>query len=155
MHIISPENDASESPLSNRDSIIIEGKRSPVTFNVHQLIATTIVASFTEMNLHLDQNLLIPVIMICVPQAKICFYDCENDLLIMSETFNWVDHGKLRKLHILLVWLAIYHSCMYVLCYDMQCILQRLCKEGVKTIKVVLWRSCKQWAIMMIFEVER
>ena len=118
VHLISHENDASESPVSDGDSIIIEGKRSTVTFNVHQLIATTIVASFTEMNLHPDQNPLIPVIMICVPQAKICFYDCKNDLLIMSETFNWVDRGKLRKLHMLLVWLAIHHRYIYVLCYS-------------------------------------
>ena len=91
-------------------------------FNVHQLIATMIVASFTEMNLHPDQNPLVPVIMICIPQAKICFYDCKNDLLIISETLNWIKRGKLRKLHMYVYYVMLHHS--YI---------QRLCKEGMKT----------------------
>jgi len=82
---------------------------------VHQLIAAAIAASFTEINLHPDLNPLIPVIIICIPQAKICLYDCKNDLLIMSETFNWIKFGRLERIYMLLVWITIHHR--YV-CYS-------------------------------------
>ena len=79
------------------------------TFNIHQLIATTVVASFTEHNLHPELNTLIPVVMICMPKPQMCFYDCKD------EPFVWLDHDKnLNKVATLLLWM----TGMYVVCYE-------------------------------------
>lgn len=78
VHIILPSNKSNPdgSLVSDGDSVIVEGKRSGSTFNVHQLIATAVLTSFTESKLHPELNPLISVIMMSTLKAQICFYDC-------------------------------------------------------------------------------
>lgn len=76
------------SPVSTiGDSCIFEAREQ---FNVNQLIVTTVISSFIERNLHPHLNPLTPVIMPGGPEAQICLYDCENDVLLLSDVFKWI-----------------------------------------------------------------
>lgn len=76
------------SPVSTiGDSCIFEAREQ---FSVDQLIATTMISSFIECNLHPHLNPLTPVIMLGAPEAQICLYDSENDVLLLSDVFNWI-----------------------------------------------------------------
>jgi len=80
-----------KSPVSTLgESCIHEGKVSKEQFNVNQLIATTVISSFIENNLYVQLNLLTPVIMIGAPKGQICLYDCKNNVLLLSDVFNWI-----------------------------------------------------------------
>ena len=81
----------------NNLSVIVEGKRYTALINTDQLIATTVVTSFIQHNRHPNLNPLIPAIMICVPTAQICFYDCTKDLLLLSDTFTWLNTEQNKR----------------------------------------------------------
>ena len=116
IHLITPSVSGDSnpgSPSSIGDSVVVEGKRFSSLFNTDQLIATNVVISFTEHNRHPDFNPLVPAIMICVPTAQICFYDCTKDILLLSNTFDWLrcEDGKryVDKAAILLLWITVHH----------------------------------------------
>lgn len=104
-----------DSPTSTLgDSCLVEGKIGGQQFNINQLIATTVVSSFIEHNLHGDVNPLTPVIMIGAPKAQICLYDCQQDVLLLSEKFEWVvdtdeDCPAIISAGLLLIWMTIHH----------------------------------------------
>ena len=51
-----------------------------------QLIATNITASFVEHSLHPDMNTLIPSLLLNSRTAVISLYDCQQDILMISDT---------------------------------------------------------------------
>ena len=102
-----------KSPLSTMgDSCVLEGKISRERFNVNQLIATTVVSSFIEHNLHTHLNPLTPVIMLGAPKGQICLYDSENDILLLSDVFDWItneDNPVIVNAGLMLIWMTIHH----------------------------------------------
>ena len=67
------------------DSVVFEAKRELEFINRHQLIATTIILSFVERNLHHNSNPMVPVILITILTLMVCLYDCTKDLLLISD----------------------------------------------------------------------
>ena len=93
------------------DNVAIEAKRDPDCINKHQLIATTVISSFIERNLHRDANPMVPVILITTPTTMVCLYDCTKDLLLMSEELKWIDVGNntFYITNLFVIWLFIHH----------------------------------------------
>ena len=100
MHCLRPTVANQYSPSSSASEgnhVYIEGKLTPDKINQHQLIATTIVTAFIEHNRHPDLHALIPIIMVSVPKAVICLYDCTKDTLLKSEHFDWLYTALVRS----------------------------------------------------------
>ena len=104
--------DGGDSTSTLGDSCIMEAKLSN-QFNINQLIAISVVSSFIERNLHKELNSLTPVIMIGAPTAQICLYDCDQDILLISDKFQWVtnneDHPNIIIEGLLMIWMTIHH----------------------------------------------
>jgi len=75
--------------LSPGNSVLFEAKMEKI--NVAQLIGTCIISSFTEHNLHPSLNPLKPAIMWWDPNAVICIYDCQRDILLLTDPITWLD----------------------------------------------------------------
>ena len=78
LSVSSSESDGTTTPL--------EAKRK-IKFwdNVDQLVATCVMSSFTEHSLHPHKNTLVPTIIMDPTIIQVCLYDCENDILLVSE----------------------------------------------------------------------
>ena len=110
---VSSVDQAENSPVSTiGDSCVLEAKIGIEQFNVNQLIATSVICSFIECNLHPHLNPLTPVIMLGVPEGQICLYDSESDVLLLSDVFNWItneDSPVIINAGLILIWMTIYH----------------------------------------------
>ena len=56
-----------------------EGKR-----DIHQLVATSVVCSFTEYRLEQSNSMMATVLINC-NMFRICLYDCVSDVLLLSD----------------------------------------------------------------------
>ena len=78
---------------------------------MRQLIATSVVSAFTETNVHKDLASFIPTLLITPTCGIISIYDVENDFLLISDPFVWVektvDGLKLDKEGCLILWLVV------------------------------------------------
>lgn len=74
---------------SPRNSIAIEAKLQISANKLMQLVPTSVVEAFVEMNLHSDLSPVIPTILIVPIKALICMYDVQQDFL--SDMFQWID----------------------------------------------------------------
>ena len=100
--------DTSSGGSSPGDHMYAEAKSESKNFNLHQLVATAIVTSFTEHNLHSHLNPLVPVVMLCASTAVICLHDCVNDGLLLTDpfeliTYDTAGHGSIVKKGIFLL----------------------------------------------------
>ena len=101
------------SPTSSiGDTCIIDGKKNK--FNLHQLICTCVVSSFTERNLHGHLSSMIPTVMIAPLTLKICLYDSVQDVLLISNDIDWMtkDEGegcRIIDTGLILLWMTIHH----------------------------------------------
>ncbi len=112
-----PENEVivishhSEEPETDGASLNLELKRT--IKKISQTIATTVLASFTEKNLHPTLNPLVPCILIDCRYIQIVMYDCDADVLLISEKNELMDENDedelVSKSAILLLWLFINH----------------------------------------------
>ena len=115
VHCLRPASrDSPSSSPSEGDCVYAEGKLTPAKFNKHQLIATAVVTSFIEHNRHADLNPFVPVIMMCVPKAMMCVYDCTQDVLLVSNPYDWIiyeddEPTDIDKTGVFLLWIAIHH----------------------------------------------
>ena len=105
------------------DSVVFEAKREPMSINRHQLIATTVVSSFIERNLHRNSNPMVPVILITIPTVTVCLYDCTRDLLLISDELKWinVEDDTFNTANLFVIWLFIHHR--FVAMHSMACII--------------------------------
>ena len=55
---------------------------------LYQAFGTCVVASFTEKLLHPDMSALVPTIIINDQQFRVCLYDCEKDVLLLSDVID-------------------------------------------------------------------
>ncbi len=104
--VISQEDDEN-SDESDGASVVVEVKRE--TAHSSQAISSVVLSSFIEHNLHKDLNSLIPCILINCYSLQIFMYDCEADILFISEKFIFRRDEKVNKESILLLWLFINH----------------------------------------------
>ena len=77
--------------------------------NLHQAIGTCIVSSFIEKSLHPDQQALVPTILIDETQFRVCLYDSEKDVLLISESKCLATKGGLSRSGMALLWVVTNH----------------------------------------------
>lgn len=109
------ESEGEASVDSDGNSAHWEAKRS-VNFpkNIKQLVASCVVSSFTEHNLHPTRNTLIPTVIIDNRSFRVCLYDCKHDVLLISEDkylskINKVDVNVLSSTGLLFLWIITNH----------------------------------------------
>jgi len=103
--------------LSPSNSVLIEAKVEKI--NVAQLIDTCIISSFTEHNLHLSLNPLLPTIIWWNLNAMICMYDCQRDILLLTDPVTWLDQDDcdsqdssslcFNYTNLMIIWLTLNH----------------------------------------------
>lgn len=100
--------DGEESP---GDSTSVEGKVvCKLGKDMQQLVAQTVVSSFTERRLHPKMNTMVPSILIDEYKFSACLYDAENDLLALMQKMNWrEDELRLSKAGVTLLWTLLNH----------------------------------------------
>ena len=87
---------------SDGETVPVEAKVS--SNNLPQAIGTAIVSAFIEHNHHKALNPMVPTILINGEAVVILFYNCEEDLLLLSEPIRYTeDDGRL------VVWLVVNH----------------------------------------------
>ena len=64
----------------------VEAKVMTKDANLHQAVGTCVVSSFTETSLHPDLKALVPTILIDEKQFRVCLYDSEKDILLISKS---------------------------------------------------------------------
>ena len=79
--------------------------------NLSQLVATCVVSSFIENKLHRNLPSAVPSILIDPTGFRVCFYDCQNDLLLISGKKSLQSQGRegLSRSAVLFLWLIINH----------------------------------------------
>ena len=87
----------------------IEGKVLAKEVNLHQAIGTCVVSSFTEKSLHPEQQACVPTILIDEKQFRVCFYDSEMDVLLLSESKSLATRGGLSRSGMALLWVVTNH----------------------------------------------
>ena len=104
--VITTEDDDYSSE-SDGASVVVEIKRK----NVHssQAIGSVVLSSFIEHNLHKDLNSMVPCLLINCNSLQIFMYDCEADILLISDKFTFRENEHVNKESILLLWLFINH----------------------------------------------
>lgn len=75
--------------------------------NLQQAVGTCVISSFTEKSLHPNKQAMVPTILIDEAQFRVCFYDCEKDVLLVSESKSLATKGGLSKSGIALLWIVI------------------------------------------------
>ena len=90
-------------------SVSFEGKIQTSQRHIGQLVATCVVNSFTEANLNPGLNPVTPTILFNRSSYRICLYDCNNDVLLLSEPKNLTTRGGLSRTGALLLWLTVNH----------------------------------------------
>ena len=77
--------------------------------NLHQAVGTCVVSSFTEKSLHPDLKALVPTIIIDEKRFRVCLYDSEKDILLISNSKCLATKGGLSQSGMALLWLTINH----------------------------------------------
>ena len=90
-------------------SVSFEGKIRVSNRHIGQLVATCVVNSFTEANVNPGLNPVIPTILFNRSSYRICLYNCNNDVLLLSEPKNLTTSGGLSRTGALLLWLTVNH----------------------------------------------
>ena len=95
-----------ESPSS---AASVEGELSMKPCHTSQFVALSVTSSFTQHNIEPKENSLVPTIMINSNGFKVCLYDCEHDILLISEVKNIAQQGHLSPSGILMLWIVVHH----------------------------------------------
>ena len=103
------EDDVSEEEGSDGATTEVEGKVLATEANLVQAIATCVVASFTAKSRHPEKQALVPTILIDETQFRVCLYDCEKDILLISTSKTLHSKGGLSRSGMALLWLVINH----------------------------------------------
>ena len=72
-------------------------------------VGTCVVASFTAKARHPEQKALVPTVLIDEKQLRVCLYDCEKDILLISTRKPLATKGELSRSGMALLWLVINH----------------------------------------------
>ena len=84
-----------------------EGKIKFRASNLPQVVATCVVSSFTESSRHPDKSSLIPTVLIDRLSYLVCLYDCESDVLLISNKKSLCTKGHLSRSGIALLWVLL------------------------------------------------
>ena len=106
----------SESEEDSRDveqsqEAVVEVKRRGLTGVLNQLVAQTVVFSYTMGNRHPDLNSMVPGIAINAQEYKIVLFDHVNDLLLITRALPYkkFESSAMDDAGILLLWVVLNH----------------------------------------------
>ena len=91
------------SAQSDGASTMVEGKVLSTEANLPQAVGTCVVAR------HPEQKALVPTVLIDEKQLRVCLYDCEKDILLISTRKPLATKGELSRSGMALLWLVINH----------------------------------------------
>ena len=103
------DTDSDESHTSDGATTNLEAKVLYSVANLPQVITTCVVSSFTEKNCHPDKQALLPTILMDQNQFRVCLYDCEKDVLLISDYKLLATKGGLSSSGLAFLWLVINH----------------------------------------------
>lgn len=103
-----PSDDESDA-ASDGATTTVEAKVMTKDANLHQAVGTCVVSSFTEKSLHPDLNALVPTIIIDEKQFRVCLYNSEKDILLISKSKCLATNGGLSRSGMALLWLTLNH----------------------------------------------
>lgn len=98
-----------ESDTSDGTATEVEGKLVFGENNLIQAIATCVVSSFTAKTRHPDMQAVVPTIIIDEENFRVCLYDCERDVLLISNKKLLATKGHLSRSGLAFLWLVINH----------------------------------------------
>lgn len=108
-----PDDDSSDSDIgsvsSDRKTTTIEAKRHSKAVHLSQVVATCVVAAFTEKNLHPTKSAMVPTILIDEHYCRVCLYDCEKDILLISGKKSLGTKGHLSQSAMVFLWAVLNH----------------------------------------------
>ena len=87
----------------------VEAKVMTKDANLHQAVGTCVVSSFTKKSLHPGLKALVPTIFIDEKQFRVCLYDSEKDILLISKSKCLATNGGLSRSGMALLWLTLNH----------------------------------------------
>ena len=87
----------------------IEGKIFCREAWLPQVVAMTVVASFTEHNLHPNSSAMVPSILISKHHFRVCLYHCEKDILLLSSEVSFSTKEHLSQSAMALLWAVLNH----------------------------------------------
>ena len=76
---------------------VVEEKVLSQEANLSQAVGTCVVASFTTKARHPDHKALVPIVLIDEKQFRICLYDCDKDVLLISTSKLLATKGALSR----------------------------------------------------------
>ena len=79
------------------------------TTNLPQAIATCVISSFTERKLHPRLQSCVPTILFDEMQFRVIMYDCEMDVLLISEAIDLETRSHLSQSAMTVLWLVLNH----------------------------------------------
>ena len=88
---------------------LIEGKVSFNDFHLRQAVAINVVSSFTEKSCHPDKPASVPTILIDQNGFRVSLYDCEQDILFISNTVSLSTWGHLSQNGLVFLWAVLNH----------------------------------------------
>ena len=93
------------------DKTVVEVKRRGLTGVLNQLVAQTVVFSYTMGNRHPDLNPMVPGIAINAQEYKIVLFDHVNDLLLITRALPYkkFESSDMDDAGILLLWVVLNH----------------------------------------------
>ena len=94
---------------SDGTSTAVEGKVLSKEANLPQAVGTCVVASFTAKTRHPEHKALVPTVLIDEKQFRVCLYDCDKDVLLISTSKLLATKGELSRSGMALLWLVINH----------------------------------------------
>ena len=106
-HMLDANDGESESLASA--TATTEGNINIRDANLHQAIGTCVISSFTEKSLHPNKQAMVPTILIGEAQFRVCLYDCEKDVLLVSNSKSLATKDGLSGSGIALLWTVINH----------------------------------------------
>ena len=103
------DEDSDSSTASDSTAVHIEGKINCIASNLPQAVATCVVSSFIEKSNHPDKSPLIPTILIDKKSFQIILFDCEKDILLISNAVSLSNNGRMSRTAIALLWIVLNH----------------------------------------------
>ena len=91
------------------DGSSIDSDGSATASDLPQTVATCVTSAFTEKNLHPSLEPITPTIMIDEKSFRLCLYQCELDVLLISNRVPLATKDGLSRHAMTLLWLAINH----------------------------------------------
>ena len=94
---------------SDSTAVHIKGKIRYKASNLPQAVATCVVSAFTERTNQPDKSPLIPTVLIDKTSFRVCLYDCERDVLLISNAKSLCNKGRMSRSGVTLLWVVLNH----------------------------------------------